>query len=188
MCRISKPRSFAPAGALKILEDGIDVTVNPKRFSGMVRKARVEDVRAIQQLLAAYAGEGKLLARSLSELYTHLRDAFVFDDETGEEAVAGCCSLHIIWEDLAEIRSLAVRDSRRGAGIGRRLVEACIDEAMKLGIGTLFVLTYETGWLTRTFFPIRSGLTVFTAQNFRNATRSRWFSRSRKAIPPRASG
>ncbi len=118
----------------------------------MVRKAKVSDVRAIQQLLANYAGQGKLLARSLSDLYTHLRDAFV--EDAGDEAVAGCCSLHIIWEDLAEIRSLAVRESHRGSGVGRLLVEACIEEAAQLGIGTVFVLTYETGFFERMGFRV----------------------------------
>ncbi len=111
----------------------------------MIRKARIEDVRTIQSILSHFAGQGKLLARSLSELYTNLRDMFVYVDAANGDVV-GCCSLHIIWENLAEIRSLAVMDSHRGAGCGRRLVEACIGEARELGIEKLFVLTYETGF------------------------------------------
>jgi len=108
----------------------------------MIRKARIVDVPNIQKTLGVFAQNGKLLARSLSELYTNLRDMFVaVDEETGE--VVGSCSLHIIWENLAEIRSLAVLNSHQGRGIGRGLVQACIDEAVELGLKQLFTLTYE---------------------------------------------
>lgn len=108
----------------------------------MLRKARTSDVRIIQEILNHYASQGKLLPRSLSELYTHLRDTFVWvDEETGQ--VVGCCSLHIVWEELAEVRSLAVREDHRKLGIGRLLVEACLQEAKQLEISRVFVLTYE---------------------------------------------
>ncbi len=110
----------------------------------MIRKARIADVVEIQKMLRDYADSGKLLARSLSDLYTTLRDIVVFENESGK--VAGCCSLHIVWEDLAEIRSLAVLESQQGRGIGRKLVEACITEANALGICRLFTLTYEVGF------------------------------------------
>ena len=108
----------------------------------MVRKARISDVIEIQNILKEFAKGGKLLARSLSELYTNLRDTVVFVEEQSG-AVAGCCSLHIVWENLAEIRSLAVLDSHHGRGIGRELIQACIVEARELGIGRIFALTYE---------------------------------------------
>lgn len=108
----------------------------------MIRKATISDVIEIQKMLRDFAQTGKLLARPLSELYTHLRDTVVFlDPESGE--VFGCCSLHIVWENLAEIRSLAVIESQQGRGIGRTLVKTCIDEARELGIGRVFTLTYE---------------------------------------------
>jgi amino-acid N-acetyltransferase len=108
----------------------------------MLRKARTSDVRIIQEMLNHYASQGKLLPRSLSELYTHLRDTFVWvDQETGQ--IVGCCSLHIVWEDLAEVRSLAVREDQQKRGIGRLLVEACLQEAEQLEIRRVFVLTYE---------------------------------------------
>jgi amino-acid N-acetyltransferase len=118
-----------------------------------IRKARIEDVAVIQKLLAGFAQKGKLLARSLSELYTNLRDMFVARDvATGR--VVGCCSLHIMWEDLAEIRSLAVSDEYQGRGIGRSLVQACIEEARELGINRLFTLTYETAFFERVGFRV----------------------------------
>lgn len=117
----------------------------------MIRKARIADVVEIQGMLRDYAQAGRLLARSLSELYTHLRDTMVYlDPET--DRVIGCCSLHIVWENLAEIRSLAIIESMHGRGIGRKLVEACIAEARELGIARLFTLTYEVGFFERLGF------------------------------------
>src|SRR5271169_4612802 len=106
----------------------------------MIRKARISDVVEIQKMLRDFAANGSLLARSLSELYTALRDIVVFEDDDGR--IAGCCGLHIVWEDLAEIRSLAVLETHQHQGIGRRLVETCISEAKSLGICRLFALTY----------------------------------------------
>ena len=119
----------------------------------MIRKARIPDVPAIQKMLVEYARGGKLLARSLSELYTHLRDLYVaVDDATGK--VTGSCSLHIIWEDLAEIRSLAVLESCQGTGLGRKLVEACVAEGRNLGIARLFTLTYEAAFFQHVGFRL----------------------------------
>ena len=119
----------------------------------VIRKAKTGDVVVIQKMLVSFAQQGKLLARSLSELYTNLRDMSVaVDNETGQ--VVGCCSLHIIWEDLAEIRSLAVQETRQGRGLGRRLVEACMEEARDLGIKRLFTLTYETRFFEHIGFLI----------------------------------
>jgi amino-acid N-acetyltransferase len=119
----------------------------------VVRKARTGDVVSIQKMLVAFAQQGKLLARSLSELYTNLRDMCVAEDpETGQ--LTGCCSLHVVWEDLAEIRSLAVQESHQGRGLGRRLVEACMSEAEELGIKRVFTLTYETEFFQHMGFRI----------------------------------
>ncbi len=119
----------------------------------MIQKARISHVPAIQKILGDFASQGKLLARPLSELYTNLRDLVVAVDEaTGE--VMGCCGLHIIWEDLAEIRSLAVVNRHQGRGLGRRMVDVCITEARELGIGRLFTLTYEAGFFAHLGFRL----------------------------------
>lgn len=120
----------------------------------MIRKAKISDVVPIQKMLAVFAQQGKLLPRSLSELYTHLRDMIVAvdDDETGR--IVGCAGLHIMWENLAEIRSVAVLSSFHGRGIGRQLVDACIEEAKELGIAQLFTLTYETGFFEHLGFRV----------------------------------
>ncbi len=119
----------------------------------MIRKAKISDVPAIQKLLAQFASQGKLLARSLSELYTNLRDMVVFADDENDQII-GCCGLHIIWENLAEIRSLSVQAAHHGEGIGRMLVDACIADARSLGIGQVFTLTYEIEFFQRLGFQI----------------------------------
>ena len=107
----------------------------------MIRKARMDDVRHIHRLLQHYADKKLLLGRSISSLYDHLRDFVVF--EQNGSGLSGVCSLHICWEDLAEIRSLAVVEATHGKGGGRRLGEDCLDEAAALGISRGFTLTYQ---------------------------------------------
>jgi amino-acid N-acetyltransferase len=105
-----------------------------------VEKARIDDVPAIHRLVNLFADRGEMLHRPLSEVYENLRDFFVIRKD--EELVA-CVALHICWSDLAEIKSLAVREEDQEQGVGKRLAEACIDEARGLGIATLFALTYK---------------------------------------------
>ena len=81
------------------------------------------------------------MPRSLSELYDSLRDFFVYCDE--DKRILGCSALHICWEDLAEVRSLAVHPEYHQRGIGNRLVQACLEEARELEISRVFVLTYQ---------------------------------------------
>ncbi|MGA6994054.1 MAG: N-acetyltransferase [Candidatus Deferrimicrobiaceae bacterium] len=116
----------------------------------MIRKARMKDVKAIQKLIAEYARKGDMLPRSLSEIYENLRDYFVYV-RNGEEVI-GSAAIHIMWEDLAEVRSLAVRDGDMGRGVGTQLVEACISEAIVLGISRVFALTYKPGFFAKLGF------------------------------------
>lgn len=117
-----------------------------------VRKARMTDIRAIHAMLMTCAADGLLLPRSLTELYGHLRDFYIVEEIGGLPAdeqsnsgtrVVGCGALSIIWEDMAEVRSLAVLPELRRQGCGRLLVEACIRETRELGIHRLFALTYQ---------------------------------------------
>jgi len=119
----------------------------------MIRKATVRDVKPIQKLLETYAQQGLLLPRSLNELYGNLRDYYVYVPEDKEQ-VAGACALHLCWEDLAEIKSLAVKKSYSGKGIGTRLVEACISEAITLGLYKIFALTYRVVFFERIGFRV----------------------------------
>ena len=119
----------------------------------MIRKARIEDVPCIQKMLGEFAHAGRLLPRSLSELYTHLRDMFVIDGDEPDR-LAGCCSLHIIWDNLAEIRSLAVAHAYQGRGYGRLPVESCLKEARELGIRRVFTLTYAVAFFRHMGFEV----------------------------------
>lgn len=111
----------------------------------ILRKAIIHDVEGIHGLLLTFGNQGKLLPRSLSNLYSSIRDFFVVVDSNGK--VYGCGALTIIWKDLAEIRSVAVSEEIQKKGWGKRIVEACLSEALTLGIYRVFVLTYE-----KTFF------------------------------------
>ncbi|MFI3271094.1 MAG: N-acetyltransferase [Pseudomonadota bacterium] len=113
-----------------------------------IRKARISDVKYIHALLMGSAGQRLLLPRSLSNLYGHVRDFLVVDPDNGEPPVA-CCALAIMWSDMAEIRSLNVAESHRGQGWGRRLVEACVSDAVTLGIYRVFTLTYQVSFFAK---------------------------------------
>jgi amino-acid N-acetyltransferase len=107
----------------------------------MVRRARIPDAKAIHKLLITYAKDGMMLSRSLSEIYEAIRDFYVCEGSDG--TVVGTVCLHICWEDLAEVRSLAVTEESSGRGIGRQLVEKCLEEARALGLKRVFALTYK---------------------------------------------
>lgn len=104
----------------------------------MIRKAKVQDVKAMQELINGFAASGNMLPRSLNELYESIRD-FIVDEENGR--FLGCCALHVSWQDLGEIRSLAVVKNTQKKGVGKKLVSACIEEARALQLKRVFVLT-----------------------------------------------
>ena len=115
-------------------------------MSANLRPARVQDVPAIQQLVNRFADRGEMLPRSLSELYDNLRD-YVVAEQDGK--LVACCAVHVTWDDLAEIKSLAVEEAGRKQGLGRQLVEACLEQAKALGVPRVFVLTYIPAYFTR---------------------------------------
>jgi len=115
----------------------------------VIRKAKLNDVKEIHRLMKLYAPRGGILLRPLSELYDHLRDFFVF---VRNRKVVGVCALHICWDDLAEIRSLAVKEEDQKKGIGARLVKACLKESALLGVKRVFALTYEPEFFERLGF------------------------------------
>ena len=109
----------------------------------MLRKAKISDVKIVHRMINMSAGKGEMLPRSLMDLYGNLRDFFVYLDED-DGSIVGLCAMHIFWENLAEVRSLYVEDQHRRKGIGRKLVEACISEAITLDLLRIFTLTYQT--------------------------------------------
>lgn len=104
-----------------------------------IRKATVEDVKDIQKLVNYYAKRERMLPRSLNELYESIRNFFVYVEG---KKIYGCCALNIDWEDLAEIKSLAVAKSRSAKGIGSKLLGCCLKDAKALKVKKVFALTY----------------------------------------------
>jgi amino-acid N-acetyltransferase len=112
----------------------------------MLRKAKVEDIKQIQALINSFAKKDQMLPRSLNELYESIRDFWVYEKS---KKILGCCALHISWEDLAEIKSLAVRKDQQSKGIGKKLVAACLAEARDLGSERVFALTYQPSFFAQ---------------------------------------
>ena len=117
----------------------------------MLRKARIADVKDIQKLLMIFASRGDMLSRSLSELYESVRDFYVVE-EGG--ILLGAAALHIVWDDLAEVRSVAVAEDVGRKGIGGRLVDACISEAREIGLRRIFCLTYKPDFFAKHGFHL----------------------------------
>ena len=117
----------------------------------MIRKAKIGDVKDIQKLLTSFASRGEMLSRSLSELYDSLRDFYVFEQDG---KLLGTSALHIIWEDLAEVRSVAVSEEAGRRGIGSQVVGACLDEARSLGLKRIFCLTYKPEFFAKFGFQV----------------------------------
>lgn len=111
-----------------------------------IRKARISDAAEIQDLVNYYAEKDKMLPRSLNEIYENIRDYWVF---LGNGGIAGCVALHITWEDLAEVKSLAVKEEYKKRGIGKSLLNECIEDAKKLGIKKVFALSYMPEYFKR---------------------------------------
>ncbi|MBI4832610.1 MAG: N-acetyltransferase [Candidatus Lindowbacteria bacterium] len=110
----------------------------------------MDDVPTIRDLISFYSQRGDMLPKALMEIYENLRDFFVFDN--GDGNVLGCCALHLFWEDLAEVQSLAVREVNKRKGIGTELVGACIREASSLGIAKVFTLTDKPAFFEKQGF------------------------------------
>jgi len=114
-----------------------------------IERATIRDVSQMHRLINCFAGRGEMLARSLSEIYEDVRDYQVVRD--GEQVIA-CVGLHVMWSDLAEIKSLVVAESSQKQGIGEQLVQACLAEAGGLGLSTIFCLTYKPEFFERAGF------------------------------------
>lgn len=114
-----------------------------------IRKAHIRDIKEIQKLVNEFARKEQMIPRSVNELYENIRDFFVAEEK---KKIIGACALHVLWEDLAEVRSLAVSSSHQKKGIGKKLVENCLSDAKALGIKRVFVLTYQAGFFRKLGF------------------------------------
>jgi amino-acid N-acetyltransferase len=115
-----------------------------------VLKAEIGDAQAIHDLVNLYAQRGDMLPRTMGEVYENLRDFFVVRDTDNE--FLGCVALHIVWADLAEVKSLAVPENAQSRGLGSLLVNAAIDEAREVGLERVFALTYRPAFFERLGF------------------------------------
>ncbi|MFE0101455.1 amino-acid N-acetyltransferase [Streptomyces sp. NPDC059009] len=113
-----------------------------------VRRARASDVPAVRQLLDSYAREGILLDKATVTLYESIQEFWVAErDDNGE--VVGCGALHVMWEDLAEVRTLAVSPVVKGAGVGHQILGKLLQTARWLGVRRLFCLTFEVEFFAK---------------------------------------
>jgi amino-acid N-acetyltransferase len=115
----------------------------------VVRRARVDDVPRLYELITYYATRGDMLPKTLDQLYNRVRE-FTVAEAAGE--VIGCAALKITWRDLAEIISVAVHPAFQGKGLGRRIIAPLFQDARDLGIPTVFVLTLQVGFFSRMGF------------------------------------
>ena len=111
-----------------------------------VDRARVSDAAPMHQMISHFADKGDMLPRALSEIYEDIRDYFVVREES---QVVACAALHVTWDDLAEIRSLAVYEKEQNQRIGSLLVKACIEEAKELGIPKVFCLVRKPAFFEK---------------------------------------
>jgi len=112
-----------------------------------VRRARTGDIRAIRALIDANVQSGRLLDKPTVTLYEDVQEFWVAT--TADAEIAGCGALHVIWEDLAEIRTLAVAAEHQGRGVGNLIVAALLETARELGVNRVFVLTFAVAFFQR---------------------------------------
>jgi len=124
----------------------------------VIRKARTSDVKGIRRLIDVYSSDRRLLSKATVALYEDVPEFRVAADADG--MVVGCGALHVLWEDLAEIRTVAVDPSRRGQKIGHRIVDTLLDDAKTLGVKRVFVLTFEVGFFASFGFAEIDGAPV----------------------------
>jgi amino-acid N-acetyltransferase len=128
-----------------------------------VRRARTGDVTAIRALVDLHADDRRLLSKATVTLYEDVQEFFVavdVDADPGVSPVVGCGALHVLWEDLAEVRTVAVVPDWQGRGVGSALMQALLDQAVLLGISRVFCLTFETRFFGRHGFTEISGAPV----------------------------
>lgn len=122
----------------------------------MIRPATIHDVPRMQAVINSHAEFGRMLFKSLAQLYEDLRDYAVYEvpGPDGRPVLAGCVALTIIWADLAEVRALAVDEGHRGKGIGSQLTKWTVEEARRLGIRKIMSLTYEQRFFEKLGFVV----------------------------------
>ena len=122
-----------------------------------IRPAQTRDIKGIRQLIDSYAPQGRLLSKETVTLYESVQEFTVAVE--GDEVV-GCGALHILWEDLAEVRTVAVSEELRGKGVGHQILDSIIERAENIGVKRIFCLTFETKFFGRHGFEEIQGTPV----------------------------
>ncbi|GLU47380.1 amino-acid N-acetyltransferase [Nocardiopsis ansamitocini] len=126
-----------------------------------VRRARTRDVVHVRRLIDAFSGERRVLSKSTVNLYEDIQEFWVAElADTGGPGIVGCGALHVLWEDLAEVRTVAVNPAVQGRGVGHRIVDALLDTAREIGVRRVFCLTFETAFFGRHGFTEINGTPV----------------------------
>jgi amino-acid N-acetyltransferase len=127
------------------------LTAVPQLTESILRAALPADVPKMQKVVNTFAESGEMLPRNLSEMYENLRDYLVVESD-GD--LVGCVALHLVWSDLAEVKSLAVTKAVQGQGVGKKMVNAALDEARRLGLPKVFALTFKPAFFERLGFRL----------------------------------
>jgi amino-acid N-acetyltransferase len=135
-----------------------------------IRPARTRDVASIKSLVAPLADQRILMAKETVAYYESLQEFRIAESVDGE--VIGCGALHVMWEDLAEVRTLAAASSWRGKGIGHRLVERLLEDAKELGVSRVFCLTFEVGFFKKHGFEVMADQTAVDPEVYSELLRS----------------
>ena len=135
-----------------------------------LRPARTSDVAAIKRLVAPLAEQRILMAKETVAYYESLQKFRIAESQDGD--VIGCGALHVMWEDLAEIRTLAAADTWRGRGVGHVLVEDLLEKAKELGVSRVFCLTFEVDFFKRHGFEVMEDQSAVDPQVYSELLRS----------------
>jgi len=122
-----------------------------------IRPARTSDIKGIRQLIDSYAPQGRLLSKETVTLYESVQE---FTVAVEDDQVVGCGALHVMWEDLAEVRTVAVAENLRGKGVGHQILDSIIARAQTIGVKRIFCLTFETKFFGRHGFEVIEGTPV----------------------------
>ena len=126
-------------------------------MSVAIRPARTSDIKTIRKIIDTYSLQRRLLSKETVMLYEDVQEFFVAEKDG---AIIGCGALHVLWEDLGEVRTVAVNEEFRGQKIGHQILSAIIDRAQSLGLKRLFCLTFETGFFGKHGFTEIQGAPV----------------------------
>ncbi|MEI7659345.1 MAG: amino-acid N-acetyltransferase [Actinomycetes bacterium] len=122
-----------------------------------IRPAQTSDIKGIRALIDSYAPQGRLLTKETVTLYESVQE---FTVAIKNNEVVGCGALHVLWEDLAEVRTVAVIESMRGQGVGHKILDSIVSRAQNLGVKRIFCLTFETRFFGAHGFEVIEGTPV----------------------------